>query len=161
MRKTLSPIFLCILSLLIPLTTGFLGALVTTPAIPTWYATLQKPVFTPPNWLFGPAWTTLYIFMGISLYLVWRKWMQHPLVPRSLLLFGIQLIMNLGWSIVFFGLKSPLFAFVHIIILWCFIILTIISFFKISRVAGLLLIPYLLWVTYASILNGSIVFLNR
>src|SRR3990170_3191953 len=154
MRKTLPPILLFIISLLIPLVTGFLGPLFTPPAIPTWYATLHKPIFTPPNWLFGPAWTTMCILMGISLFLIWRKWMQHPLVPRSLLLFGVQLIMNLGWSVVFFGLKSPLFAFAHIIILWGFILLTLIRFFKISRLAGLLLVPYLLWITYASILNG-------
>lgn len=138
---------------------GVIGSIFTTPAIPGWYATLQKPSFTPPNWVFGPVWTTLFVMMGISLFLVWR----HPsntAIKRAILVFGVQLFFNICWSIFFFGLKSPLLAFIDIIFLWIAILLTIIKFYKISAIASLLLIPYLLWVSFASILNLAIVLLN-
>lgn len=132
---------------------GGIGAIFTSSAIPTWYVTLNKPFFSPPNWVFGPIWTILYILMGISLYLVWRK----KKVPT---VFWVQLILNAVWSIIFFGIKNPTLALADIIALWVTIIFTIKAFSKINKLAGRLLFPYLLWVTFASILNLSIVLLN-
>lgn len=132
---------------------GLIGSLFTFSAIPTWYATLNKPFFSPPNFVFGPVWTTLYFLMGVSLYLVWMK-------KKSLTIFWIQLFFNVTWSLVFFGLKNPLLAFINIIFLWTAIFLTIKHFFRISKLAAYLLVPYLLWVSFASILNLAIVILN-
>ncbi|MBI2036014.1 tryptophan-rich sensory protein [Candidatus Microgenomates bacterium] len=142
-----------ILSVGVCLGAGVLGSIFTFSAIPTWYQTLNKPFFSPPNWIFGPVWTILYILMGISLYLVWQK----RGVPA---VFWIQLILNALWSILFFGLKNPSLALVDIVALWVAIFLTIKAFSKISKPAGNLLIPYILWVTFASILNLAIVLLN-
>ena len=142
-----------ILSLGLCLGAGVLGSVFTTSSIPTWYATLNKPVFSPPNWVFAPVWTILYIMMGLSLYLIWTK----KKVPT---IFWIQLILNVAWSIIFFGLKNPTLALIDIVALWTAIFVTIKSFYKINRLAGNLLIPYLLWVTFASILNLAIVILN-
>ncbi|MDO8498562.1 MAG: TspO/MBR family protein [bacterium] len=142
-----------ILSLGLCLGAGVLGSVFTTSAIPAWYATLNKPVFAPPNSVFAPVWTTLYILMGISLYLVWQK----KKVPS---VFWVQLVLNTLWSIIFFGLKNPALAFVNIVALWIAIFLTIKSFYKINKLASYLLIPYLLWVTIASLLNLSIIILN-
>ncbi len=142
-----------ILSVGVCLGAGILGSIFTISSIPTWYATLNKPFFSPPNWIFGPVWTILYILMGVSLYLVWIK----NKVPA---VFWIQLILNALWSILFFGLKNPSLALVDIAALWVAIFLTIKSFYKINKPAGNLLIPYLLWVTFASILNLAIVVLN-
>lgn len=142
-----------ILSIGVCLGAGVLGSIFTTPSIPTWYQTLNKPVFSPPNWVFGPVWIILYLLMGISLYLVWQK--------RSVpIIFWRQLALNVLWSIIFFGLKNPTLAFVDIAALWIAIFLTIKSFSKINKLAGNLLIPYLVWVSFASILNFSIVILN-
>ena len=132
---------------------GIVGLFFTFSAIPTWYATLAKPSFSPPNWVFGPVWTTLYILMGISLYLVWLK----KKVPT---VFWIQLILNTAWSIIFFGMKNPTLALVDIVVLWVSIFLTIKAFSKINKLSGKLLYPYLVWVSFASILNLMIVLLN-
>ena len=142
--------FKLIISLIIPQLAAIIGGLFTTKSIPTWYATLIKPSFNPPNWLFGPVWTTLYLLMGISLYLVWNSQKDFKV---ALIIFGIQLGLNLLWSILFFGLHQPLWAFIEIIFLWIFIVLNIIFFYKISPVAGLIQIPYLLWVSFAALLN--------
>lgn len=123
-------------------------------AIENWYAYLNKPFFNPPNWIFGPVWTTLYILMGISAYLVWKKRKGIPFW------FWIQLVLNALWSILFFGLQSPILAFVGVIFLWLSIFLTITSFYRIHKTAAYLLVPYLLWVTFASLLNASIALLN-
>jgi benzodiazapine receptor len=147
-------------SLLICQAAGFVGALFTTPAIPTWYATLAKPSFTPPNSLFGPVWTALYLMMGVSLFLVWTQGAKGEQVGSALALFGIQLLLNVAWSAVFFGLRSPLLGFVEIVILWLAILLTIASFTKVSKPAGLLLIPYIVWVSFAGVLNYSLWRLN-
>lgn len=137
---------------------GFAGGLVTTPSIPTWYAELEKPFFTPPNTLFGPVWTILYILMGISLYRVWvRK--KRETAP-ALNIFLVQLILNFFWSYVFFGLHLPWAAFVVIVALWLAIFATIRTFKPIDKLASYLLIPYLLWVTFASVLNLSVAILN-
>jgi len=139
---------------------GLIGSLFTTPAITTWYATLQKPPFTPPNWLFAPAWITLYLLMGISAFIIWRRGLGNPQVKRALFLFVIQLVLNALWSIAFFGLESPLYGVIVIATLWVAILLTILKFFKVSSVAAVLMLPYILWVTFAAVLNISIWVLN-
>lgn len=143
-----------ILSIGLCLGAGIVGSFFTISAIPNWYSTLNKPVFSPPNWIFGPVWTILYILMGISLYLVWQK----KKIPS---IFWVQLILNALWSIIFFGMQNPLLAMVDIIALWIAIILTIKAFYKISKPSVYLLIPYLLWVSFALILNYSIWVLNK
>jgi len=140
---------------------GVVGAVFTRAAIPSWYAYLKKPAFTPPNWLFGPAWISLYLLMAVAVYLVWQKGWQTPGVRQALAVFLVQLLLNVLWSPAFFGWRSPLAGMIVIILLWLAIVLTIFLFFKISRPAALLLLPYLLWVSYASALNISIYFLNR
>ncbi len=149
-----------IISLVICQLAGILGSIFTTPSIPTWYASLKKPSFTPPNWLFAPVWIFLFFLMGISLFLIGQKGIGYPLVKRALLIFFIQLIFNILWSFLFFGLKSPLFGFIEIILLWVLILLTIIFFLPISKIAGLLLLPYLIWVSWATVLNFAIWRLN-
>lgn len=128
--------------------------------ISTWYQTLQKPPFSPPNWIFGPVWTILYFLMGVAAYLVWIKGLEKRAVKTALSIFIAQLVFNFFWSILFFGLHSPLLALIDILILWILILITIIKFHKISKIASYLLIPYILWVTFATILNLSIVLLN-
>ncbi len=134
---------------------GFLGSLFTTPAIPTWYATLKKPFFTPPDWIFSPVWISLFILMGISLFFVWRR-QGHPQFKKALIFFFVQLILNVLWSLGFFGLRLPLLGFIDIILLWIAILLTIQNFLKVSKFAGVLLLPYLLWVSFATLLNLSL-----
>jgi translocator protein len=143
-----------ILSLGLSLGTGILGSFFTVSSIPTWYVTLNKPFFSPPNWIFGPVWTILYVLIGISLYLVWTK----KKVPS---VFWIQLFLNAIWSIIFFGLRNPAFALINIIALWIVIILTIRSFYTINKLSANLLYPYFVWVSFASILNFSIWILNK
>lgn len=138
---------------------GLLGTLFTAPAIPEWYATLTLPALAPPNWIFGPVWTTLYIFMGIAAFIVWRE--RHSANTRTALsVFFVQLVLNALWSIIFFGMQSPALAFAELCVLWSAIIATIILFRRISRTAAVLLVPYLLWVTFAGYLNYSIWMLN-
>lgn len=133
---------------------GVIGSLFTAPAIPTWYATLNKPFFSPPNWVFGPVWTVLYVLMGISLYLVWGK------KKVNLKWFWVQLFLNTIWSVAFFGLKSPALAFVVIILLWFSIFQTIKTFAKVNKTVSFLLWPYFVWVSFATILNLALVILN-
>jgi tryptophan-rich sensory protein len=139
---------------------GFVGSIFTTPAIPTWYASLVKPAFSPPNYVFGPVWSILFLLMGISAYLVWKEGFGKKKVKIALKIFFVQLALNTLWSILFFGLKSPMVSLAEIILLWVLIFITIKKFYEISKIAGSLLIPYILWVTFASILNLSIVLLN-
>jgi len=139
---------------------GFIGSLFTTPAIPNWYRTLTKPSFNPPNSIFSPVWITLFVLMGISLFLVWQKNLKDRKVKTALTFFAVQLVLNILWSIIFFRLESPFFAFIEIIILWLAILLTILKFFKVSKPAGVLLLPYILWVSFAAFLNFSIWNLN-
>lgn len=138
---------------------GVVGSIFTVSAIPSWYAALVKPFFAPPNWVFAPVWTTLYVLMGISLFLVWRKGFNKK-TKSAINFFGIQLALNVLWSLAFFGLKSPIAGFVVIIALWAAIAVTIMKFMKISRSAGLLLVPYIVWVSIAALLNLSVVLLN-
>jgi benzodiazapine receptor len=133
-----------------------LGSLATTPNIPTWYATLNKPSWNPPNWLFGPVWTFLYAMMAVAGWLVWKRvgW------ATAIICFAVQLALNLAWSFIFFGAHQTGLAFLEIILLWLAILATIISFFPVSKTAAALLIPYLLWVSFAAILNFTIWRLN-
>ena len=153
MKKLIFSIFICLCA-------GFIGSFFTSPAIPTWYATLQKPSFAPPNWVFFPVWTSLFIMMGISLFLVWQKGWEDKKVKTAVYIFAAQLVLNALWSAAFFGLRSPLLGLIEIIILLIVIIATILSFMEISRTAAYLLIPYILWVSFAAIVNFSIWRLN-
>jgi len=139
---------------------GLFGAIATTPAIDSWYVYLNKPFFTPPGWLFGPVWTLLYLLMGVAAYRVYQKGFEKKQVKNALYLFATQLGLNTLWSYLFFGYKLLYIAYIEIIILWIFIFLTIKAFNKVDRLAGKLMIPYLLWVTFASFLNLAVAFLN-
>ena len=130
-------------------------------SIPTWYQTLNKPFFSPPNWVFGPVWTALYFLMGVSAYLVWENGLNNKQVKTALVFFIMQLTFNFLWSVIFFGLHLPFVALIDIIALWLAILITIIKFNKLSKPAAYLLIPYILWVSFATLLNLSIVVLNR
>ena len=125
-----------IMSLIAPLVAGGLGAIATASSIPTWYRTLNKPPWNPPAELFGPVWTTLYILMGIALFLIWRRGWSEPGVRPAVLLFAVQLVFNLLWSLVFFGLHSIGGALVNIVILWVLIVATIVAFFRLNTVVA-------------------------
>ena len=153
-------VFKLIISIVACQCASLIGSAFTTPAIPTWYAALQKPLFTPPNWLFAPAWITLYLLIGISASIVWRRGLGVPSVRTALIMFLIQLMLNSLWSVVFFGLQSPFNGVIVIAVLWFAIVLTIVKFFGISPLAGALLLPYIGWVTFAATLNISILMLN-
>lgn len=139
---------------------GIVGSIFTISAIPTWYATLNKPFFAPPNWIFGPVWTLLYALMGISFFLVWKHGWKKKQIVTACNYFFAQLALNFIWSPIFFGLRSPLLALVVIIAMWVMILLTIKKVYPVSQWASYLLIPYLLWVSFATVLNGAIVLLN-
>lgn len=149
-----------LISIVICQLAGVVGSFFTTPAIPTWYRTLVKPFFTPPNWLFAPVWIVLYCLMGISLFLVWEKEAKNAQAKKALIIFFIQLILNAFWSISFFGFRSPLWGFINIVFLWLAIIWTMQKFLQISRLSGLLMLPYFIWVSFAAVLNFSILVLN-
>lgn len=141
---------------------GYLSGTVTRESITTWYPTLVKPVFNPPNWLFAPVWTILYAMMGVAGGLIWNhlETNREP-VKKAFMFFIIQLGLNALWSYLFFGLHNPLLALIEIVLLWLMIFETYSQFKKIDRVAGMLLIPYLAWVAFATVLNASIWWLNR
>lgn len=139
---------------------GIIGSLFTIPAISGWYAYLAKPELAPPNWIFGPVWTLLFMLMGIAMYLIWKKGLERRDIKIALGVFACQLLLNLLWSIIFFGLRSPGGAFIEIIFLLLAILTTIIVFAKISKPAAWLLAPYILWVIFAAYLNYAIYSLN-
>jgi translocator protein len=154
-----------VLAVLVSGAAGLIGSLFTFEAIPTWYAGLVKPELVPPNWVFGPVWTTLYVLMGIAAFLVWRRVDVNDLLAKqkvniALIVFGLQLVLNTLWSILFFGLQNPAAAFVDIVLLWLAIIATTVLFYRISKPAAWLLLLYFLWVTFASYLNFAIWKLN-
>ena len=149
------------IAVMIPLMVGGLSGLVTAQGVRDWYPTLIKPSFNPPSWVFGPVWTLLYLMMGIAAFLVWQKGWDSGAVKVALALFAIQLILNGLWSILFFGIRSPGLAFAEILLLWISIGATVVLFWRVSPVAGMLLLPYEAWVTFAAVLNGSIWILNR
>ena len=141
---------------------GFIGSIFTTPAITGWYLTLQKPLLNPPNWVFAPVWTLLFLLMGIAAYLVYKNTKVEVVKKKiALTVFFIQLILNTFWSILFFGFHSPLLALIEIAFLWLAILYTIILFYRISKPAGIILLPYILWVSFASYLNFMLWFLNK
>jgi translocator protein len=151
---------LLLLCIAVPLIIGLIGSLFTLPEIPGWYAGLQKPSFNPPAWIFGPVWTLLYILMGISLWLVIRDAAGGRPVQQAVALFAAQLAANLAWSILFFGLHLLIVAFVEIIVLLALIAATTIAFRRINTTAGWLLVPYLCWTGFATILTGAVWLLN-
>ncbi len=139
---------------------GLLGTPFTISAIPTWYANLNKPGFAPPNWIFGPVWTLLYLLMGVSFYLVWIQGWQKKKIRLAGQFFIAQLTLNLIWTPIFFGLQSPELSLIVIVGMWALIVLTMAKFYPLSKLAFYLLLPYLLWVSFATLLNAAIVVLN-
>jgi len=137
---------------------GSIGIIFTGPNINTWYTTLNKASFNPPNWLFGPIWTFLFFLMGWAFYLIWTNATKNK--SGAYWAFGFQFLLNILWSVIFFGAKEPGFAFIEIIIMWFAILWTIIKFYKINKTSAYLLMPYLIWVTIASILNYYVWILN-
>jgi benzodiazapine receptor len=157
----LNDIIKLVISILASLAAGGIGSLFTFKAIPTWYAGLKKPPYTPPNWAFGPVWTTLYILMGISVFLVWQNGLAINGVLLAFTLFWIQLALNALWSVIFFGMKSKGGGVITIIVLWLLILATMITSFRVSGWAGALLVPYIVWVSIASYLNIGVWLLNK
>ena len=140
---------------------GVVGSIFTAAAIPAWYAGLAKPPLTPPNGVFAPVWTTLYLLMGVALFIVWAGGARKPREQRqAFFVFALQLALNVLWSLLFFGLENPGAGFIIIISLWLAILATILAFHKLSRLAAYLLVPYILWVSFAIYLNYSIWALN-
>lgn len=156
MMKKVLPL---LVSIVIAESAGIIGSVFTFSEITTWYATLIRPSFSPPNWLFGPVWTTLYCLMGISAFLIWQK-RKTRLARAGLVIYGVNLVANSLWSIVFFGLHRPDMALLVVFVLWSTIVIMIKRFWPINQLASLLLIPYLLWVTFATFLNFTIYRLN-
>lgn len=154
-----SDIIKLVISILIPLALGAIAGRFTAQAVPEWFSLLNRPSFSPPNWIFGPVWTILYILLGISLYLIWK---QIPSKKRNyaLLIFSLQMFLNFIWSFVFFYFNQIGLSLVVIIGLWLSIIFMLISFYKLKPSAAYLNIPYLLWVTFASVLNAAYFILN-
>ena len=155
-----SDILKLIVSILIPLIAGFIGSIATFSSIPTWYAALVKPSWAPLNWVFAPVWTTLFILMGIALFLVWREGLWRKDIKIAVSIFGIQLFLNVLWSVIFFGLQSLIGGLIEIVFLWIAILATIITFYRISKPAGILLLPYIIWVSVASYLTYTLYILN-
>ena len=149
-----------LLAVSLPILIGGLSSVATARGVQDWYPSLIKPSFNPPAWVFGPVWTLLYVMMGIAAFLVWEKGPDRDLVRAGLILFGVQLALNGLWSVLFFGMRLPGVAFAEIILLWGAIAITAFLFWRSVPAAGLLLLPYLAWVSFAAILNGSIWILN-
>lgn len=153
-------VFKLFLAIGVSLSAGAIGSLFTALAIPTWYVDLVKPALNPPAWVFGPVWTALYILMGIAAFLIWKKNLNRRDVKMALGIFAVQLVLNTLWSMIFFGLHSPGGALVEIVFLWFAILATIVAFAKISRPAAWLMVPYIVWVSFAVYLNYTIWSLN-
>lgn len=156
----MKPIYKLIIAVLIPLSVGSLAGYFTASSVNGWYTTLVKPSFNPPNWLFAPVWTSLYIMMGIALFLVWNSGAAEDVKRTAVTLFIVQLVLNFLWSFVFFYAQQPGWALVNIILMWIFIFLTILWFGKISSLSAWLLVPYICWVSFATVLNYAIWKLN-
>jgi len=150
--KIISPIKL-IVSILATELAGIVGSFFTVSSVDSWYQFLIKPVGNPPSWVFGPVWTILYALMGISFYLIWTSKAEKITKQTAMIVFGGQLVLNAFWSIIFFGARNPFYALIDIVLMWLAIIITMLWFRKISRPAFLLLVPYIIWVTYAAYLN--------
>lgn len=148
-----------VLSLITPLSLGAVAGMFTSQAVPTWYATLNRPSFNPPSWVFGPVWTTLYVVLGISFYLIWKE--NHSRQKNlAIIIFTVQMLLNFAWSFIFFYFNMIGAALIEIILLWTSIVTMIYLFYKIKPLAAYLNIPYLLWVSFATILNAGYYFLN-
>lgn len=145
--------------LLLPQSVGIIAGVITSSSVKSWYSTLVKPSFTPPSIIFGPVWTVLYLLMGVSAFLIWNKRKKFN-TKTAMLAFSFQLLLNFCWSLIFFGLANPLLAFVEIILLWFIIIYMVFTFYRIDKNAAYLQIPYVLWVSFALMLNLYIVLLN-
>ena len=139
---------------------GLLGTPFVISAVKNWYPLLHKPFFAPPSWIFGPVWTILYLLMGIAFYLVWKHGWQKKKVKTAAMYFFIQLGLNFIWSPIFFGMRAPLLGLIVIVAMWASIIITMKKFYAVSTLAFYLLVPYLLWVSFATLLNAAIVVLN-
>ncbi|MBK9793558.1 MAG: tryptophan-rich sensory protein [Sphingobacteriales bacterium] len=148
------------ISIFICMAVGGISGYLTASEIPGWYMSLNKPGFNPPNWIFAPVWTTLYILMGVSFWLIWKSSVDEAVKNRAMLFFIIQLVLNFFWSIIFFSFHQLGFAMAEIVLLWIFILFSIISFYPISKAASYLLIPYICWVSFASVLNFAVWRLN-
>ena len=147
---------------IICLAVGYLSGMVTRASITTWYPTLVKPSFNPPNWIFAPVWTSLYVMMGVAAGLIWNQiTTQKSAVTKALQIFAIQLILNALWSYLFFGLHNLMLATIEVVLLWLMIFETYSQFAKINKTASYLMLPYLAWVSFASVLTASIWWLNR
>jgi tryptophan-rich sensory protein len=149
-----------VVSVLIAQAAGGIGAVATSSSIPTWYASIAKPSWNPPNWIFGPVWTLLFTLMGIAAGLVWLKRSSSPIARDALIVYGIQLALNVAWSFLFFGMQSPGTAFSEILLLIIAISVTTVLFWRVSHAAAWLMVPYLAWVVFASALNFTIWRLN-
>ena len=149
-----------VINIAIPLAVGATGAFFTASSVKTWYTTLNKPSFNPPNTIFAPVWTTLYIIIGISAYLIWQKRHTIKHFPRTIAIYAIQLILNLMWSFIFFYAHQIGVALFEIIVLLLVVITNALTFYKIDKLAGLLFIPYILWVSFATVLTYNIFILN-
>ena len=149
-----------VISILIPVLVGAISGYFTSSGVNGWYAAANKPWFNPPNWIFAPVWTTLYVLMGIALFLVWKTESVKTIKQTAIILFAVQLTLNFFWSFIFFKLQQPAWAFAEIIVMWLMILLTILWFGKINVAAAWLLVPYICWVSFASVLNYSIWKLN-
>jgi len=150
-----------IISVIICLLAGGLGAVATQTSVHTWYTTIEKPFFNPPNWVFAPVWTTLFVLMGIAAALVWHKGFHHKWVKTALYHFGFQLILNVAWSMLFFGLQQIFLALLVVFGLFILLLFTFKWFKVVHKTAAYLLLPYIAWVGFAFVLNFSIWFLNR
>ncbi len=150
-----------VVAVALPVVVGGLSGFATSRGVSTWYPTLIKPSFNPPAWVFGPVWTVLYIMMGVAAYLVWLRGVDADGVRVGLTVFVIQLALNGLWSILFFGMQQPGWALLEIIVLWAAIGATIWLFWRVVPAAGVLLLPYWAWVSFATVLNASLWWLNR
>jgi len=157
---TLRRVIKLIVALAVCQIAGLVASLFTTPAFAGWYAALEKPGFTPPNWVFSPVWIGLFVLMAVAAFLVWNKGFSTKGVKTALAFFGIQLLLNVLWSILFFGCRSPFLALVEIVTLWLAIAVTILTFYRVSKPAAFMLVPYLLWVTFTATLSFAIFRLN-
>lgn len=155
-----SQILKLLASLALPLILGAIAGLYTADAIPEWYKGLNRPSFSPPNWLFGPVWTILYILMGISLFLIWKQGVSKER-NIAMFVFLLQLLLNFAWSFIFFYYNMIGLALIEIILLWIIILVMLVLFYKIKPMAAYLNIPYLLWVSFATILTAAYFILNR
>lgn len=149
-----------LISIILPLSLGAIAGMFTAQSVPEWYATLNKPSFNPPDWIFGPVWTSLYILMGISLFLIWKQ-VASKERNLAILIFFLQLLLNFAWSFIFFYFNMIGIALIEIILLWIGIIIMSVLFYKIKPMAAYINIPYFIWVTFATILNVSYYLLNK